>query len=266
MSAADAVEVAGVGIHGGTRCRAWLHRAPGPLRFRHQGQETPAHHAHAEAGPGCTVLRTGTARLAVVEHLLAALAVRGVFDGVLVEVEGPELPILDGSAAPWDEALARLAPDAPVRAGWGPSGPVEVRCGEARARVEPGPRELRCEIDFAHPAIGRQAWLGAPGAWRELLPARTFGFAADAARLRRGGRAEGADDGNAIVYDDDGPRTPLRAPDEPVRHKALDALGDLHLLGRPLEARVTIVRGTHRLHAELLDALARTAPPRREAS
>lgn len=265
MSEGDAVTVRGVGIHGGGACRARLHHAPGPLRFRKDCVDIPVRAAHARPGPGCTLLQADGVRVAVVEHLLAALAVRGVHGGVLVEVEGDELPILDGSAAPWDDALAELAPEPGGATPWRPQAPLEVRHGEAYARVEPGPRELRCGIDFPHPAIGRQRWHGGPDAWRALLPARTFGFEADAERLRRTGRAAGADHGNAIVFGDDGPRTPLRAPDEPVRHKALDALGDLHLLGRPLEARVTILRGTHRLHLELVDALARAAPPLRAA-
>jgi UDP-3-O-[3-hydroxymyristoyl] N-acetylglucosamine deacetylase len=111
------------------------------------------------------------------------------------------------------------------------------------------------EIAFDHPAIGRQEWVGRPDTWPDLLAARTFGFAHEQQVLHATGRARGASDANAIVFDDDAPRVPLRFPDEPARHKALDALGDLYLLGRPFAGRLEIWRGGHALHYDLVTAL-----------
>lgn len=189
----------------------------------------------------------------MVEHLFAALHVRDVWSGLLIEVEGDELPILDGSAAPWDEALASLGPfPLPPDA---LEATAEVRHGDAVARLERGPRELAASITFPHPAIGTQRWSGGPDRWMELLAARTFGFAAEAEALRAAGLARGAGAQNAIVFDDHGPTQPLRFPDEPVRHKALDALGDLYLLGRPFAGRLHLERAGHELHGRLVRAL-----------
>jgi UDP-3-O-[3-hydroxymyristoyl] N-acetylglucosamine deacetylase len=249
----------GHGVHGGRPCTVRLHRRDGPVAFRRGGRELAPQARYVVGTRGCTVLGADGVRLATVEHLLAALQVRGVWEGLLIEVEGDELPILDGSAAPWDAALAELGPLPPPPAAGEAHGPEG-----AWARLTPGPRELAITIDFAHPAIGRQAWRGPPSAWPELLAARTFGFARDAAALRAAGLAAGASDANAIVFGDDAPRVPLRFPDEPVRHKALDALGDLYLLGRPFAGRLEIRRGGHALHHRLVTVLApaRGAPRR----
>lgn len=262
MTASAMQTVRGHGIHGGAACTVHLHAVEGPLRLRRGEHEIPVSLEAAAPGPGCTVLSgDGGACVRVVEHLLAALAVRDVHQGLLIEAGGDELPILDGSALPWAEVLDTLSLPRATRAPWRPERAVEVRDGTGRARVAPGPSALDCRIDFPHPAVGRQQWRGERSRWDELLAARTFGFAADAAQLRAAGRAAGVEAGNAIVFGDLGPQAPLRFADEPVRHKALDALGDLHLLGRPLEATVTVERGTHRLHLRLMRALAQS--PRR---
>src|SRR5690606_13486271 len=150
----------------------------------------------------------------------------------------PELPILDGSAQPWLDAIAGLGPP--------PAAPeplrlrrvVEVRVGDSYARAEPGSPVLHCSIAFDHPAIGNQRWVGDHDDYRALAAARTFGFMSEAQALRSRGLALGAVLEHAIVFADDGPMSPLRFADEPVRHKALDAVGDLTLLGRPIAATV----------------------------
>lgn len=194
-------------------------------------------------------------RVATVEHLLAALHVRGVWSGLLIEVDADELPILDGSAAPWNRALDELGAFPPAPGPTAVEAEVQDRHG-GRARLESGPRGLTVDIAFEHPAVGRQSWSGPPEAWPQVLGARTFGFERDRDALRAEGRALGASEASAIVFRENAPDVPLRYPDEPVRHKALDALGDLYLLGRPFAGRLRIRRGGHALHHRLVSEAA----------
>jgi UDP-3-O-[3-hydroxymyristoyl] N-acetylglucosamine deacetylase len=253
---AGAARVRGVGVHGGRPATVHLIRRDGPVRVRRAGREIAPRVEAVVATRGATVLGDGPARVATVEHLLAALHVRGIWAGLLIEVDGDELPILDGSSAPWDEALADLGPFPVAPAPLPPAAEAEARQDDgALARLGPGARRIEATVRFDHPAIGRQVWSGGPDAWPELLPARTFGFAAEAAALRAAGLARGAGPGNAIVFGDDGPLQPLRFPDEPVRHKALDALGDLYLVGRPFDGTLRVDRAGHDLHVRLVRML-----------
>lgn len=252
--------VEGVGIHSGERCRVELHRSEGPLRFRQRRHEVVADATAVVGTQRCTVLGTDGVRVAMVEHVLAALRVAGFWHGVLVVVEGSELPILDGSAGPWREAVDALGPPPPAPAPWRPDAPVRLRHGATRMLFEPGPERLDTSIDFAHPAIGRQRWAGGPSRYDDLLDARTFATAAEVSALRAAGGLRGAADGRGIVFGDDGPSTPLRWPDEPVRHKALDALGDLTLLGRPMAGSLTIERGSHAAHVAFMLKLSTQTP------
>lgn len=255
----------GIGIHSGQTGSVRLHRDDGPLRFRlggRAGTTVPATLAQVADTRRCVVLAEGGSRVAMVEHLLAALRVAGFWSGVLAEVEGPELPILDGSAAPYAAAVAELGPPPPAPAPLRPLAPVHWCSGASELWFEPGDEALEVEVDFDHPSIGRQRWQGLPADYPELLDARTFGFEHELVELQRRGLALGAVQGSGgILFADDGPRPPLRHPDEPVRHKALDALGDLHLLGRPLSARVRVVRGSHHAHVLAMRELLQHAAP-----
>ena len=250
------VTLSGPTIHSPGTASATLRRSAGPIVFELGGTLIPATIGNVVATDRTTTLGAGGKTIGLVEHLLAALRMAGFYSGVAISVSGAELPILDGSALPWLEALAALGeppqPPEPLRV----VDVVEVCLGESRARAEPGRESLHCTVSFTHPAIGVQEWRGDASAFPELAPARTFGFMAEAAALRSRGLALGAVLEHAIVFADDGPMSPLRFSDEPVRHKALDAVGDLSLLGRPLAAAVTIERGSHRLHHALLLALA----------
>lgn len=196
------------------------------------------------------------------EHLMAALAGCGVRNAV-VEIDGPEVPILDGSARPFVAGI--------VAAGIRPQGgavhaievlrPVEVRRGDALARLEPAPAlSIEFHIDFADAAIGRQdkAMSLANGAFvRELCDSRTFCRRSDVEAMRARGLALGGTMENAVVVD--GARVlsigGLRRADEPVRHKMLDALGDLALAGAPILGRYVGVRSGHAMTNALLRAL-----------
>ncbi len=260
----SSVVVEGIGIHSGERCRVELHRAEGPLRFRQGRHELVADATAVVATPRCILLGADGVRVAMVEHLLAALRVGGFWHGVLVAVDGAELPILDGSAGPWREAVAALGPPPPAPAPWRPNGLVRFRRGASQLLLEPGPEHLHTSIRFDHPAIGRQRWAGGPDRYDELLDARTFATAAEVSALRAAGGLRGAAEGRGIVFGEDGPSAPLRWPDEPVRHKALDALGDLTLLGRPLAGSLSIERGSHAAHVAFMLQL-RTHPPLSDA-
>jgi UDP-3-O-[3-hydroxymyristoyl] N-acetylglucosamine deacetylase len=244
--------VRGIGVHGGRPATVQLFRRDGPVRLRRGGREVAPRFDAVVATRGATVLGDDGVRIATVEHLLAALHVRAIWSGLLIEVDGDELPILDGSAAPWDEALAELGPFPAAPEPLPPDAEAEARRADGGvARLQAGPRWIEATVAFDHPAIGRQRWSGGPDAWPALLPARTFGFAADVEALRAAGLARGAGPENAIVFGDDGPLQPLRFPDEPVRHKALDALGDLYLAGRPFHGTLRVERAGHDLHVRL---------------
>lgn len=253
--------VEGVGIHSGERCRVWLHRDDGPLRFRTGGAEVVALVESVVATPRCTIIGNGDhARVATVEHLLAALRVAGFWSGVVVEVDGPELPILDGSALPWYESLRSLGPAPAAPPAWRPTAPVTASYGASRVRLEPGDERLATSIDYDHPAIGAQRWCGAPAEYRELLSSRTYATMAELHALRAAGGLLGAAEGRGIVFGDGGPLGALRWPDEPVRHKALDALGDFTLLGFPLQGSLSIDRGSHAAHVAFMQQLRTLAP------
>ncbi len=253
-----AVTVTGHGVHGGEPSRVTLHRREGPVEFRRNGVCIPAHASYVTGTRGATTLTKDGESVTMVEHLLAAFYVLGIWSDLLIEVEGNEIPILDGSAETWHQALRTLDafPDAPEAFG----GEGELTSEEGGyARLVVGRTQLDIEIDFAHPAIGVQRWSGSPETWTEVLSARTFGFARDVEALRAAGLARGASAENAIVFFDDGVPD-MRFPDEPVRHKALDALGDMYLLGRPFAGRLEIVRGGHTLHHQFVTHLLAQAP------
>ncbi|MFO7544953.1 MAG: UDP-3-O-acyl-N-acetylglucosamine deacetylase [Trueperaceae bacterium] len=258
--------VEGVAIHSGGRSRVTLYRDAGPIRFVRRGVRIDATVDNVVGTDHATSLGAEGERVHLVEHLLAALRLAGFWHGVTVVAEADELPILDGSAAPWREAVAGLGAPPPAPPPIVPDALVVIERGTATARVDPGETTLCCTIDFPHPAIGRQRWCGPPERFGELEDARTFGFLRDAVSLWQRGLALGATSAHAIVFGDDGPLSPLRHPDEPVRHKALDAIGDLVLLGAPIAAHVAIERGSHALHLELMQALAKDPAASRGAS
>jgi UDP-3-O-[3-hydroxymyristoyl] N-acetylglucosamine deacetylase len=253
--------VVGTGIHGGRSCSVWLHRDDGPLRFRRGRTVLPADLDLVVGTERCTVLGRDGARVAVVEHLLAACHAAGYWAGLLIEVDGEELPILDGSAAPWAERLGALGPPPPAPRPLAVARALSWEDGRSFVRMSPGAARLDVSVSFAHPAIGRQRWQGGPADLADLMNARTFGFGHELALLRAQGLAAGAVAGSGILFTDEGPSTPLRSPDEPVRHKALDAVGDFALLGRPLAARVRIHRGSHRAHVAAMHRLRLLAAP-----
>lgn len=264
------VHFRGVGLHRGRAARIVVRPAPAGdgIRFRRTDIEgpaamVPAHWQAIEDTTLCTRLgnRHGVS-VSTVEHLMAALSGCGILNA-LIDIDGPEVPILDGSAAPFVAkflACGVTELDAPVRA-IRVLRPVEVRRGDAMARLDPAPElEIDFGIDFDDPAIGRQrlALSLANGAFvRELSDSRTFCRLRDVDAMRARGLALGGSFENAVVVDGARVLSPggLRHRDEAVRHKMLDALGDLALAGAPLLARYTGRRAGHALTADLLRQL-----------
>ena len=214
----------------------------------------------------CTTLDLGSRRLATVEHLLAALAGCGLTHALL-EVDGEEIPLLDGSALGWVEAIAEA--DLLEVPGWHPprptlEHPLALHRGSSVITATPAEQfSLVGVIDFPQPAIGRQQFtleLTPQRFVEEIAPARTFGFRDQVEQLRAAGLIQGGALDNALVGDGEHwLNPPLRFPDEPVRHKLLDLIGDLALVGFP-RAQVLVYRGSHGLHTDLAAALADRSP------
>ncbi len=249
----------GLGIHSGATTKVRFHAAPGePIAFLVDGQRIEPHVDNVVSTTLATELGNclsgnSTTKLSTVEHLLAALNILGHWSGFVIEVCGNEIPILDGSALGWQSMLGEIAPEPMPQALVPKDTAVEVRGGYVGAEAAPETEaaSVIVAIGFSHPKIGEQTWAGDRRHWNDLLDARTFGFARELDRLLAQGRGLGAREDNAIIFDDEGPRLPLRGHDEPVRHKALDLLGDLYLLGKPLQARVWAERASHEAHVAL---------------
>jgi len=200
--------------------------------------------------------------VATVEHFLAACAGLGV-DNVRAELDGPELPILDGSSKPFVDLLERagLKQQAAPKRVLKILKPVEVRQGVKFARLSPGEDfTMQIAIDFPTKAIGRQAisFTMAPGAFaREIAWARTFGFLHHAEQLHAMGKGLGASMDNTVVIDNDAVINPggLQAPDELIRHKLLDVIGDLFLAGGTIEGFYEAEQPGHALNNQLLRAV-----------
>jgi UDP-3-O-[3-hydroxymyristoyl] N-acetylglucosamine deacetylase len=259
------VERSGVGLHSGATARlrlepfeqagywvGWLDAPELPLQQLHPSQvcETQL----------CTALQLDQRRLATVEHLLAALAGVGITSALLL-VDGPEIPLMDGSAQPWVEAIAEVGLKAlgprPVASAL--SAPITLQQGQSFVTALPSEcLRLAAAIEFPQPAIGRQLFsldLTPEAFVEQIAPARTFGFKQQVEQLLAAGLIKGGALDNALVCDGDGwVNPPLRFADEPVRHKLLDLLGDLALAGLP-QAQVFAFRGSHGLHTALAAAL-----------
>jgi UDP-3-O-[3-hydroxymyristoyl] N-acetylglucosamine deacetylase len=268
----DQVVIAGIGVHSGLPVTMTLHPADAGtgirfLRTRIEGQRDREIRADVHAVTAtefATVLGDASGPLvSTAEHVLAALRGLGV-DNAVVEVDGPEVPIMDGSAAAFVDAIDQVgietlnAPRRYIRV----LKPVRVAAGDAYGEIRPYSRGLRveAEIEFDHPLIGRQSYTfdGRPETFRrQIARARTFGFMRDVAKLWGAGYALGASLENTLVVTDSRVLNPegARFADEYVRHKVLDALGDLALAGAPLLGAYRSVRGGHRLNFAVLSAL-----------
>jgi len=264
--------VAGIGVHSGSPVTLTLHPAEANsgivfLRPGLNGQrdrELVADYRSVTATEFATVLGDATGpAVSTTEHVLAALHGLGV-DNVVVEVDGPEVPIMDGSAEPFVAAIdqAGIATLAEPRRYIKVLKAVQVGKNGCSGELRPCARGLRIEteIEFDTPLIGRQTFamdVEPDGFRRELSRARTFGFMRDVAKLWSAGYALGASFENTVVLAENRVLNAegVRFPDEFVRHKAVDAIGDLALAGAPLIGTYRSVRGGHKLNHAVLTAL-----------
>jgi UDP-3-O-[3-hydroxymyristoyl] N-acetylglucosamine deacetylase len=268
-----AVYLRGVGLHGGEPVEVKVRPAPedtGIVFVRTdlpQGVLLEARADQVSSTFLATTLGKDGVTLATVEHALSAISGLGI-DNLFIDVDGPELPILDGSAKPWVHALLEggVKYQAKKRRWIKIREAVKVKDGDKYAVLRPRDPALspglhvRCTIDYDHPLIDRQEFqfhLNPRAYVDEVASARTFGFKQEVNALRQMGRALGGSLENAVVLDDfhvmnDGG---LRFSDEFVRHKALDAVGDMALLGRPVDGELICHKAGHALHTRLCQTL-----------
>ncbi len=270
---AEPVTACGIGLHSGVPVRLTLRPAPADfgIVFRRIDVDPPRDIRSRAGAVGDTrmasTLSDGDVKVATVEHLMSALSGLGI-DNAVVEVDAAEIPIMDGSAA----TFVYLLRSAGVQEQSAPKRfievikPVEVRDGEKWARLDPffGFR-LEFTIDFSHPAVdatGQQVRVNfAESSFvDDIARARTFGCVSDVDLLRSKGLALGGSLDNAIVMDEVRVINPggLRRPNEFAIHKALDAIGDLYLLGNPLMASYSAFKSGHALNNALLRTLMQT--------
>jgi UDP-3-O-[3-hydroxymyristoyl] N-acetylglucosamine deacetylase len=268
----DSATLMGIGVHSGLPVTLTINPAEIDcgIRFVRAGspgcpdREVRANVRAVTATEFATVLGDNEGPLcSTAEHVLAALSGLGV-DNATVEIDGPEVPIMDGSAAPFVEAIERvgiatlLAPRRYIKV----LKPVRVARGDCVGELRPYTRGFRVEVEivFDNPLIGRQglAFDVTPESFRkQVARARTFGFMSDVAKLWSAGYARGATFDNTVVVSQDRVLNAegLRFADEFVRHKALDAIGDLALAGLPLIGAYRSSRGGHKLNHAVLCAL-----------
>ena len=264
--------VSGIGVHSGLPVTLTLNPADADsgvvfVRCGINGEPDRELHATARAVTAtelATVLGDGSGVfVSTVEHIMSALCGLGI-DNCVVEIDGPEAPIMDGSAAAFVEAIdaAGVSTLNAPRRFFKVLKPVRVAKGDAYGELTPydGGFRVEVEIDFKHPLIGRQALAVEvePATYRrEIARARTFGFMRDVAKLWNAGYALGASLENTLVVSEDRILNPegLRFPDEFVRHKTLDAIGDLALAGAPILGAYRSVCGGHKLNHAVLEAL-----------
>lgn len=260
----EAVRFSGIGLHSG--CRVSMEIQPAPeesgivfCRTDLDGFPIPARaDLIANVSYATTLMRKGVL-VSTVEHVLSALYGLGV-DNARILIDNLEVPIMDGSALPFTEAIRNVglkrqsAPRRMLKI----RRPVHHTLGDKTISAEPGDSlEVAYGIDFQHPLIGRQEAsyrIDPEDYHRHLAPCRTFGFLRDISHLKENGLIQGGSLDNAVVLSDDGVVNPegLRFPDEFIRHKVMDFVGDISLLGMPVVGRFRAYKAGHGIHAAIV--------------
>lgn len=261
------IDLSGIGLHSGRMVR--LEILPGDVgsgivfkRIDILGMPTVAAHvSNIQSTDLNTTIGIGEVRVSTIEHLMAAFAGLGI-DNAIVKIDGPEVPVMDGSAAPFVEAIldAGILPQSAERRVFVVRESFELRQGDKWIKIEPADSTTySMSIEFKSQAIGRQSveieWT--ESAFEEIFASRTFCHVNDVTAMRKAGLALGGSLENAVVVSDDEVLNPegLRYDDEFVRHKLLDCIGDLALLGAPLIGKITASKSGHGLHAGFMKAL-----------
>jgi UDP-3-O-[3-hydroxymyristoyl] N-acetylglucosamine deacetylase len=266
----NTVSVAGTGLHTGAPVNLTLKPAPENtgyifVRTDLDNFEIPASVEYiSHCSYATTLMRKGVV-LSTCEHVLSALRGSEV-DNCFIEIDNIELPIMDGSSEEFIELIEQVGvveQNAPRRT-FRVLKSVEIVEGDRKMSIEPSDKfEIECVIDFRHPFINRQGlhYIAEDGTFqKQIASARTFGFTQEIEMLRKANLARGGSLENAIVLTPDGMlnEVPLRFDDEFVRHKILDIIGDLALLGMPVQGKVIAEKSGHSVHAQLMSKLLKT--------
>jgi UDP-3-O-[3-hydroxymyristoyl] N-acetylglucosamine deacetylase len=263
------VSLSGIGLHSGAQVQVTLRPAP-PHAGRYfvrvdlpGAPEIPAQVERVSQTVLSTELAQDESAVRTVEHLLAALVGVGI-DNVRIEIDGPEVPLLDGSALEWLQAIASVGwtSQAVPRHHWSLSTPITVQQGDAFIVALPAPTtRMSYGIDFPGTVIASQWYSVELAAFAlEIAPARTFALATDIEMLQNRGLIKGGSLENALVCTAEGwLNPPLRYANEPVRHKLLDLIGDLSLLGALPRAHILAYKASHALHLKLAQCLLQSA-------
>lgn len=264
------ITVSGIGLHSGAAVSMVINPAPADYGIvfvrsdvRDVNPVIPARWDHVVDTKLCTVIGNADGvRVGTIEHLMAALRGCGI-DNAEIILDGPEVPVMDGSSMPFVELIeqAGVEPQAALRSSIRVKKTVSVTQDGKTVSLSPGDESVfQGEIDFNHPQIGRQAYetkLMNGNFKHEIAEARTFGFLSEVEMMRAHGLARGGSLENAVVVNEQGVMNPegLRFADEFVRHKILDAIGDLYLAGAPILGVYKGDKGGHALNNALLRAL-----------
>jgi UDP-3-O-[3-hydroxymyristoyl] N-acetylglucosamine deacetylase len=251
----DAIEFAGVGLHTGHpgRVRIFPAKAGAGLRFRlNEAVEFPARAEYVVDTRRATMLGLDGHNVSTVEHLLSAILGMGI-DNALICVEGPEIPVMDGSAKVFADAIAQVGSvvQREARQRFIPTEPYLFRDGDKLLIVVPSSTfRIRMTVDYDEPIGAQYRDIEIdPATYRaEIAPNRTFGFQHEVEALIRRGLAQGGTLENAVVFGPEGSLAPLRSDDEPCRHKILDLIGDLALLGAYPQCEIIAIKSGHKLH------------------
>jgi UDP-3-O-[3-hydroxymyristoyl] N-acetylglucosamine deacetylase len=259
-SVAQEVLIEGTGLHRGGAATLVLKPGANGIAFIKEGRRIPVSPDNIVDTRLNTTIGDGVVRISTIEHLMSALYGMGITD-CEIELRGDEIPVLDGSAMPFIQHLT----EAGIRSLGLPLAPIQISSrlraenGDAWIEAGPGPFSLTYEIAFPEPAIGEERYcFGGLGYEREIAPARTFGRLQDVEMMHKAGLALGGGLHNAVVVDHSIILNPegLRFPDEFIRHKVLDALGDLWILGAPLLGEIHAFKASHALHIALVKQIA----------
>ena len=266
---AEKVICTGLGLHTGAPVELTLHpaRVNSGIRFarRHAGRiaEVSARPQSVSSTSHATTLGVGDASVSTVEHLLAALYSQGV-SNARIELDGPEVPVMDGSASNFIQLIrgAGIYTQLESQGVLEIDRRIEVRDGDRTISIEPAPHlRISYMVDFDHPSIGIQTLeidQLQPATFEvEVARARTFGFLSEVEALRRAGLARGGSLANTVVLDASSVLNPegLRWKDEFVRHKVMDLIGDISLLGIPIHGHIRVRKGGHQMHHRLVNQI-----------
>ncbi len=258
--ASPSAVVSGVGLHSGAGASVRLLPAPSGtgLVFRRagDGQEIPARASNVSDTSRCTRLSLNGFEVQTVEHVLSALSGLGV-DDAIIQINGPEVPAMDGSAAPFVSAIFAAGLQEQTEAVRSITLTQPLFVSERGSTLVALPSEtlsLTAVLHYPrHAYLGTQAAIyDAAGDYQaQIAPARTYGFLSEIEALRVAGLGLGASKDNAVVLGETQYETPLRFPNELARHKLLDLIGDLALTGRPVQAEIIAVKPSHTLNVRL---------------